>query len=379
MIGMRILHATQPTEAGVPTVVRQLARDQRDHGIEVVVAAPEGEPLAEWLDQDRIPHQTWKATRNPGPSVLRETRELGRIIREVAPDLVHLHSAKAGLAGRLALKGRLPTIFQPHAWSFEAVEGPVAAAATRWERYAVRWTDIFVCVSDDERSSAARAGLRGRMEVLPNGVDLTVFAPPRAGDREEARAALGLPARPLVVCVGRLTRQKGQDLLLRALPELRARVPDVRVVLVGDGPDASALRAAAPPGVLFAGQRSDVRRWLTAADVVALPSRWEAGSLVVLEAMAAGRSVVSTTVAGTPSLLEGAGAVVPIDDAGALAQALAERLLDPAVAGVEGAQGRRRVESTYNQETTAARVRVLYSEVLASVSAIPRRPAAASR
>ncbi|OMQ15223.1 glycosyl transferase, partial [Modestobacter sp. VKM Ac-2676] len=71
-----------------------------------------------------------------------ETLTLRRVVRAADPELVHLHSAKAGLAGRLAVQGSRRTVFQPHAWSFEAVTGGVAEASRRWERAAQRWTHL---------------------------------------------------------------------------------------------------------------------------------------------------------------------------------------------------------------------------------------------
>lgn len=363
---MRVLHVTQPTGAGVPTVVRLLARDQQLRGDDVVVASPDDGQLAGWLRQDGVAHRLWLAARNPGPDVLRETWRLRRIFDDVRPDLVHLHSAKAGLAGRLTLRGRTPTVFQPHAWSFEAVEGPLRSATLAWERFAVRWTDLVLCVSEDERDRAHEAGVRGQIAVVPNGVDLERFAPPVAGAREAARRDLALPPGPLVVCVGRLARQKGQDVLLEAWSAVQEQVHGARLVLVGDGPDLEPLRARADPSVVFAGHQDDVRPWLVASDVVALPSRWEAGSsLAVFEAQALQRSVVSTAVAGNAEVLDGCGALVPVDDVAGLGSALVRRLLDPALAAQEGARGRERVEALHDQRTTVEQVRALYGQVLA--------------
>jgi glycosyltransferase involved in cell wall biosynthesis len=287
------------------------------------------------------------------------------LIGEVDPDLVHLHSAKAGLTGRLALRGGRPTVFQPHAWSFEAAEGTVARMARTWERFASRWTDLLVCVSEDERRRGEDVGVRARTIVLPNGIDLGRYRPTGPAERSSARRDLGLADRPTVVCVGRLAHQKGQDVLLDCLPALRERVPDVQTVLVGDGPDADALRVRADEGVLFAGARGDVRPWLTAADVVALPSRWEAGlSLVAMEAMALGRPVVSADVAGARGALDGAGAVVGREDARALALALAARLADPELAEREGRAGRRAVESSHDLAVTTRRVREAYGLIV---------------
>ncbi len=182
---------------------------------------------------------------------------------------MHAHSAKAGLAGRLAVRGRVPTVFQPHAWSFDAVQGREAALALTWERYAARWSTRTLCVSETERRAGEEAGIAAHWSVIRNGIDLRHFRPDEGAARAPARAALpllsGLPAgAPLVVCVGRLCHQKGQDILLRAWQQVAAAVPGARLVLVGDGPDRERLTAQAPPGVLFAGASRDTRPWLHA-------------------------------------------------------------------------------------------------------------------
>ncbi|GAB3321558.1 glycosyltransferase [Geodermatophilus aquaeductus] len=376
---MRVLHVTQPTVAGVPVVVRGLARDQQEHGWDVAVASPADGDLPGWLADLGVPHLAWRASRDPGVTVPSEVLRLRRLVREVDPDVVHLHSAKAGLAGRLALRGARPTVFQPHAWSFEAAQGPVARLARLWERSGTQWTHLLVCVSEDERRRGEDVGIRARTVVLPNGIDLERYRSTGAAERVTARRALGLEDRPTVVCIGRLAQQKGQDVLLESLPAVRSRVPDVQVVLVGDGPDADALRSRAGEDVRFVGAQPDVRPWLTAADVVALPSRWEAGlSLVAMEAMALGRSVVSTDVAGARDGLAGAGAVVPREDAAALASALTTRLEDPGLAESEGRAGRVAVESAHDLAVTSRRVREAYETVLAGglpgAGRGPRRP-----
>lgn len=167
--------------------------------------------------------QDWPAERSPGAGTVTEAWRLRRIVRAAAPDVVHLHSAKAGLAGRLAVRGAVPTVFQPHAWSFAAVEGPLAAATLHWERFASRWAHRLLCVSVQERADGVAAGVSADWAVVPNGVDVRHYAP---ADRRAARIALGLDLHaPLAVCVGRLCRQKGQDVLLAAWPEVLRTVP----------------------------------------------------------------------------------------------------------------------------------------------------------
>jgi glycosyltransferase involved in cell wall biosynthesis len=199
-------------------------------------------------------------------------------------------------------------------------------------------------------------------------VDLTRWAPASEADRATARAAVGLEADvPVAVAVGRLAPQKGQDVLLSAWRRVLERVPDAQLVLVGDGPDRSALEAMGLPRVVFAGDAGDVGPWLAAANVAAIPSRWEAGlSLVAMEAMALARSVVASAVAGMAEGLEGGcGAMVPVEDSGALADALVERLLDADLADREGAAGRRRIEERYDVRVASERMAAVYERVLA--------------
>jgi glycosyltransferase involved in cell wall biosynthesis len=351
----RVLHVAQPADAGVARCVADFAAEQRAHGLDARVACPPDGPLAGWLRAAGVPYAAWPATRSPGASVPGETRRLASIVATADPDLVHLHSAKAGLAGRLALRGRRPTVFQPHAWSFAAVTGPVRAASLAWERYAARWADVVVCVSEAERRDGEAAGLRPRRwAVVPNGVDLARWTPsPRAAARER----LGLDAgAPYVVCVGRLSRQKGQDVLLAGWPAVRETVPGARLVLVGDGPDAGALRAASPEGVTFAGRRDDIADWYAAADVVAVPSRWEGMALTPLEALACGRPVVGSDVTG---MRETGAELVRPEDPAALASALSQRLQHPGDPAAPRAAATR-----HDLRATTGALRALYAEVL---------------
>ena len=358
---------TQPTQTteGVARYVLDLVSDQKRRGWAVTVASPADtrDFLAE-LGARAAEHHPWAAARGPGPSSIAETRRLGRIVRRVNPDLVHLHSSKAGVAGRLAVRGRRPTVFQPHAWSFEAVDGLQRRAAVVWERAAVRWADTIVCVSEAERRRGEELGIHGAYRVIPNGVDLAGFSPASPDDRLAARERLGLSEAPLVVCVGRLSRQKGQDVLLAAWPAVRARVPDAQLALVGEGPERDRLQRSAPPEVVFAGKRTDVQDWLAAADVVAAPSRWEGMSLALLEALARARPVVASDTPGAAEALgRAAGAIVPVEDTQALADALAQRLLDPALASAEGREGRTRVERHNDLRRALDGVAALYAEL----------------
>ncbi|WP_107053044.1 glycosyltransferase family 4 protein [Streptomyces sp. NRRL S-337] len=369
-----VLHVSQPVDGGVARVVADLVRAQVAAGLRTVVAAPPGGTLLH--DAAAVGAETapWPARRAPGPALPGETGRLARLIRRLGPDLVHAHSAKAGLAARLAVRGRIPTVHQPHAWSFEAVGGTAGRLAVGWERYAARWTHRVLCVSEAERQRGAAAGVPGRWTVVRNGVDLHRCSP--AYDDAAARHALrrslpalaGLaPKAPLVVCVGRLCPQKDQRTLLRAWPAVRTAVPDAVLVLVGDGPDHARLRTGAPPGVRFAGAAPDAVPWYRVADLAVLPSRWEAMALTPLEAMACGRPVVVTDVGGAREALPPGAAphcLVPPGDPAALAQALRGLLTRPQLRTELGRRALAHTRATGDVRRTAAAVVALYRELL---------------
>ncbi|MFG3499261.1 glycosyltransferase [Streptomyces sp. NPDC047928] len=350
-------------------VVTDVIGVQVAQGMRAVVACPPGTPLAAAVRERGGEPLPWPACREPGRNVVPESRRVAGLVALVRPDLVHAHSAKAGLAARLAVRGRVPTVYQPHAWSFEAVDGATAALALRWERWAARWTHRVVCVSEAERRRGESAGVRAPWSVIHNGVDVARFGvtTDRAATRATLHPQLG-PSAPVVVCVGRLCRQKGQDLLLDAWPSVVARIPEARLVLVGDGPSAAGLRAAAPASVLFAGAVDDAAPWYRAADLVVLPSRWEGMALAPLEAMASGRPVLVTDVDGARESLppgHAAHCLVPPGDPAALTAALTRLLQRPILRQVLGRQAHQHVLSRFDVRRAGAALADVYREVAA--------------
>jgi glycosyltransferase involved in cell wall biosynthesis len=183
-----VLHVAQPTDGGVGRYVATVAADQRARGWAVTVACPPEGWLPATLAAAGVPSLSWPAAREPGPASSAEVLRLCGLVAAVRPDVVHLHSSKAGLAGRLALRGRRRTLFQPHGWSWLATAGSRALATLRWERFAAaRWTDVQLCVGEDEAEAGRAARLAGPYEVVRNGVNLEWFS---ARDRPAARLEL---------------------------------------------------------------------------------------------------------------------------------------------------------------------------------------------
>ena len=203
-----------------------------------------------------------------------------------------------------------------------------------------------------------------KIAVVHNAVELDRFGDPAPPG---LRAELGAADAPLVLTAARLDDQKGLPVLLEAA----ARLPGAIFALAGEGPEEENLRRLAErlgvaDRVLFLGRREDVPSLLAACDVFALPSLYEGSSLALLEAMAAGRAVVSSAIPGTDELVEDgrSGLLVQPGDSEALAAALARVLDDSGLRGSLAAAGRERAEREFDSAPAARRVAAIYDEVL---------------
>ncbi|MFI8766156.1 glycosyltransferase family 4 protein [Streptomyces sp. NPDC053792] len=237
-------------------------------------------------------------------------------------------------------------------------------------------TDTITYLGEYTRSRIATAltpAAAGRMVQLPPGVDEKTFHPGSGGT--EVRARLGLSDRPVVVCVSRLVPRKGQDTLIRAMPEILRRVPDAVLLIVGGGPYEKDLhRLAAETGVAGSVRFTGAVPWSElpahygAGDVFAMPCRTRRGGLdveglgiVYLEASATGLPVVAGDSGGAPdAVLEGeTGWVVRGESAEDTADRVAALLLDPELRARMGERGRAWVEERWRWDLLAERLREL--------------------
>jgi Glycosyltransferase len=229
----------------------------------------------------------------------------------------------------------------------------------------------YLCEYTRVRLAGALGAYADRLVRLTPGVDAERFSP--AVDGSAVRSAHGLAERPVVVCVSRLVPRKGQDVLIRGLPELRRRVPGAALLLVGGGPHRPALqrlaeRAGVADEVVFTGSvpGPDLPAHYAAGDVFAMPCRTRRGGLdveglgiVYLEASATGLPVVAGRSGGAPdAVLDGStGRVIDGRNVDEVVHAVAELLKDPATAAAMGAVGRAWVQREWRWDTVAARLR----------------------
>lgn len=284
--------------------------------------------------------------------------------------VVHAHGLRAGLLAAVALgRRRTPLVVTWHGGA--PPEGSGRALVQGWlERRAVRGATVVLAVSSDLVDRARRLGAKD-VRLAPAAVPHPPGAPPRLpGDgesrRDKARAEFGAVERPLLLTVGRLEPHKGYGLLLDAAARLAVLDPPPLLAVAGEGALRSALErrieAERLPVVLL-GRRDDVPELLAAADLVILPSRWEARALIAQEALHAGVPLVATAVGGVPELVGEAAVLVPYGEPRALARAVTELLADPDRRAALGVAGRAQAATWPTEDDTVAQVLSVYDEL----------------
>ncbi len=260
--------------------------------------------------------------------------DLVRIGRERGARVLHVHGYAAADFGRLAAKALGAGLVLHEHFADPKMPGYQAVA----DRLLAGLTDRAVAVSGSTRDFLVRERFvpEGRVRLVWNGAPLAEFAPRPADESRALRRSFGFDDETLVIgTISRLSLQKSHRTLLDALPPVFARFPAARALIVGDGDQMEALREQAARlgiagAVVFAGHRTDVPQLLSALDVFCISSTYEGTPLALFEAMAAGRTIVSTAVDGCAEVLrDGAtGLLVPPSDPPALGDALVRALAD---------------------------------------------------
>jgi len=273
-------------------------------------------------------------------------RRLVRLFRERRPAVAHIQYMAPGLLPILAAKwAGVPRIFATVHAAGSAGFGLKAKAMLR---FAGMFTDHFFCVSENcekfwfGKASGAKTGAerrRVRHSTIYNGVDVeAIQAAGRGLDRAKERAALGISANaPVVGIVGRVVKLKGHDVLFRAAGLLKDTLPQLRILVVGEGPDREyfeqvAREAGIAERIVWAGrvEPEELPKYYHLMDVLAMPSRWEGFGLTAVEAMAAGVPVVGSDVPGLREVLsEGlSGFLSPVGDSSGFAEQLEKAFAD---------------------------------------------------
>lgn len=382
MQGPRVLLLiTHLDPGGAQETVVLLADGLTRHGFDVTVAARPGAEEARVKQSGARVERLEHLYRPVAPlRDARAYREIRGLLHE-GFDVVHTHSSKAGVLGRLAARrARVPAIVHTsHGLPVNPDMGRGARAVLlAAERAAAKTSDAIVAVSraTERELLELRLARPDQLVVIPSGVDVGRFAD--LGDRAAAKRALGVePTAPVAGWIGRHFDQKRPADVVRAALEITRAVPEAHFVMAGDGPliDESCAAAAGEPRVHVLGHRSDVGEVYAALDVMLLASAWEGLPRTVLEAHAAGVPVVSTDVSGVGEVVahETTGFLAAPGDWRTLAQRTVELLRDPERRDRMSRAARSRVDDFYSAAHTASATAELYRDVLSRKKAGPRR------
>lgn len=298
---MRVLHVAETIRGGIASYLNELHPQQQasfgSGNVHYVVPSDHRQDLVA-IDDDQI--TPFERSGRSISGLFQMLRASLHTIDAFRPDVVHLHSSFAGFVLRPALAARSQApglVYCPHGWAFSRETGRLSHRVTKAaENLLARTTDRIICISGDEFNEAVRAGIGAdRLSLVHNGIS-------KRRPSSQNEAASWSTEKTKVLFVGRLDRQKGFDLLIEAARRLED-VLDVRIVgaSVVNKFDGSAL----PPNVTLLGwlNRQEIECHLEAADLVVIPSRWEAFGLVALEAMRAAKPILAFQIGALPEIV----------------------------------------------------------------------------
>ncbi len=346
-------------------MVCALSTGLKARGTQISAAAmvPLGGPGNQWVEEirdlgievDVLP---------PTFALHRDLSAMRAVLVKRQADVLHAHGYRADILGSLLSRNRPASVatlhgFSPTNWKDRWY--------TRFDRLALRRFDRVAVVSAPLRAILLESGISPKaISVVHNGIDVK----PAAASASELRARLGLDPQTLVVgSVGRLSREKGHQVLLHAVAQARPQLPDIQVVLVGDGPERSTLERLAfalgiAQHVLFLGQRRDLERLYPAFDLFVLPSLSEGSPTALLEASAYGIPTLATRVGAIPDMFDDGTevALVPAGNVLQLTHGLMKLGADPVLRTLMARSAKLRYETEYRAEHWLERMEAIYAE-----------------
>lgn len=381
---MKLLHI-----CAVGFTVKNLLKPQIDYflnqGLSVEIACSGGAEVQELQQQGYIIHPISIDRKIAPLSNLKSLIELNQIIRQGKYDLVHVHTPIASVLGRIAAKlaGIQKIVYTAHGFYFHD-NMPINQYRFyhNVERASGWLTDLILTQSQEDLVTAEKTGLcrKDKLRYLGNGVDVEKFNVSKLipEQQQKLRQELQLPktASPLIAMTGRITEEKGYRELVKALGKVKAKAPNLHLMVIGG--QLSSERDAfqfqlgqlikqqnLEQNITFTGFRSDIPELLGLADVFTLPSYREGLPRSILEAMAMELPVVATDIRGCREAVidRETGLIVPPQNSSELAEALAQLLANTELRTSLGKAGRQRVEAEYDENLVFKRLAQYYAEL----------------
>jgi glycosyltransferase involved in cell wall biosynthesis len=380
---MNIVHLTASRFFGGPErqmlgLAKALPEDYRS----VFLSYSEGGRCRALIDEARKQGFEAEALSYDTPRFRLMFRELADRLKQLGASVLLCHTYKPNILGRLAARQvGIPAAAVSRGWTHESWRVGIYEALDRWN---LRWMDRVVCVSEAQAEKVLKAGIpTDKVLVIRNAVDVKRFERRDPTARAELNALFSKPTTAIIGAAGRLSPEKGFEVLVEAARLVIGQNPQVGFVLFGDGPLREALQeqidsTGLSERFILAGFRKNLDRFFPHCDIFAIPSYTEGLSNVALEACAAGVPIVATTAGGTPEIITSGvnGYLIPPADPAALADKIC-RLLDSETTRLLMAQAARtKVRDAFTFTAQSELYERCFSDLLAGC---PANPAIESR
>ena len=368
---IKIVHLTaSPCYGGPERQMLELGKELSQFGRSVYVSFLEEGRCHEFIREAKRQGFAAQALKRDTPRLLAAVRELKALLRSERAELLCCHGYKANLLGLLAARRiGIPVISVSRGWTGESLRVRIFEAI---DRRILRWMDKVVCVSEAQAQKVYRGGVHeDNIVIIHNAIRPERFENSDPVYREQLRRMFPNPPQLIVGAAGRLSPEKGFDVLIDAAAEVCTSQVEVGFVLFGDGPLREELQRqiqllGLDGRFILAGFRADLDRLLPHFDLMVLPSFTEGLPNVVLEAFAAGIPVVATAVGGTPEIVEDgvSGYLTPAGDGKALSRQIVCLLVDDTRRRQMGEAGRQYVLKRFSFTVQAETYQQLFVNLI---------------
>ena len=375
----RVLHIIGGSEfGGIVPYVASLVHMARSHGGEATVLATDPR-IVEYFSVRGIHVAQIRGIDRPVNPV-RDLMGLRRLVRQLRSEdytVVHTHTSKGGIIGRLGAHiASTPLVV--HTTQGYAFSDYAGNPLSRWlfllaEKLATRWCDFIIAVNEADRQKAVEHHIVDTRKIvtIPNGIDLRDADRQLSAGGDQLFDELRIDRRyPVVGAIARLAPQKGLSFLIDAVPAILDRHPESQFVIAGSGDqledlEAQANRLGIPDRIRFAGFRTDIYRMLRVMNVFVMPSLWEGLPITLLEAMAARCPIVATRIKGIVDVCGNAdvAALVEPGNSVGIADAVSNLLSDPNRAREMGQRARHHLESNFSDDMMIERTWAVYESI----------------
>lgn len=307
---MKILHIAQSAGYGVTIYLESLIKGLKSKGYEQVILGSEYYNTEHFRAlADKV--ITIPMCRNISPHDVQTIFQCMKIVRQVRPEIVYCHSAKAGIYGRIACLGtKTKVVYNPHGWSFNMHRSKIATFVYKAIEYVFSWfTDFIIIISNFEFNSTPKCFPTKKLFVITNGIDVERNLK-LLSDSHLEKDKLGIPSDAYVVgLVGRISIQKGQDLFVKTAKRIKDVIPNAYFLIVGGKSDDVPIEDIIKENDLqdsftITGEVTDAIRYTSLFDVALFTSRWEGFGLVLPEYMLAKKPIVAFAVDAAADIIK---------------------------------------------------------------------------